>query len=48
MFDALFLLTLLPSWVVVMGMLLVLRRRQQDLEESRAVVPAPVKPSDRR
>lgn len=48
MFNALFLLTLLPSWFAAMGLLHLLRRGQQDLEKRRAVLPVPVERSDRR
>ncbi len=37
MFSTLFLLTILPTWMVAMVLLHILRRRQRELEENKAL-----------
>jgi len=39
MFSSLFLLTLLPTWLVAMVLLGILRRRQRDLEQKQVLQP---------
>ena len=42
MFSSLFLLTMLPTWLVAMVLLQILRRRQRELEQKQALAPLPV------
>ena len=39
MFSSLFLMTLLPTWLVAMALLGILRRRQRDLEQKQVLQP---------